>query len=95
MSRQETHENMHIVLAFITNSPETKIKLIVKLSPAPSYALSASKNNYRVAVLLLLLLLLMDKNCLAVQDCQARPQAFESAHIISICNRMDGCGIWD
>ena len=31
---------------------------------------------------LLLLLLLMDKNCLAVQDCQARPQAFESAHIL-------------
>ena len=28
------------------------------------------------------LLLLMDKNCLAVQDCQARPQAFESAHIL-------------
>ena len=35
-----------------------------------------------VFVLLLLLLLLMDKNCLAVQDCQARPQAFESAHIL-------------
>ena len=32
--------------------------------------------------MLLLLLLLMDKNCLAVQDCQARPQAFESAHIL-------------
>ena len=31
---------------------------------------------------LLLLLLLMDKNCLAVQDCQARQQAFESAHIL-------------
>ena len=24
----------------------------------------------------------MDKNCLAVQDCQARPQAFQSAHIL-------------
>ena len=34
------------------------------------------------SLLLLLLLLLMDKNCLAVQDCQARPQAFESAHIL-------------
>ena len=32
--------------------------------------------------ILLLLLLLMGKNCLAVQDCQARPQAFESAHIL-------------
>ena len=36
-----------------------------------------------MAVMVLLLLLLsMDKNCLAVQDCQARPQAFESAHIL-------------
>ena len=35
-----------------------------------------------LVLLLLLLLLLMDKNCLAVQDCQARPQVFESAHIL-------------
>ena len=25
-----SHENMHILLAFITNSPETKVKLAVK-----------------------------------------------------------------
>ena len=36
----------------------------------------------KLLLLLLLLLLLMDKNCLAVQDCQARPEAFESAHIL-------------
>ena len=28
----KTHENMHILLAFITNSPETKVKLAVQLS---------------------------------------------------------------
>ena len=47
-----THENyMHILVAFITNSPETKTNYIaVKLPPAPSCVLSASKNNYRIAV---------------------------------------------
>ena len=29
-----THENMHTLLAFITNSPETKVKLTVKWSPS-------------------------------------------------------------
>ena len=29
-----TYENMHILLAFITNSPKTKVKLAVKLSPS-------------------------------------------------------------
>ena len=30
----KTRENMHILLVFITNSPETKVKLAVKLLPS-------------------------------------------------------------
>ena len=51
---QLTHENnMQVLVEFITNSPEskqTKVKLAVKLPPAHSCILSASKNNYRVVV---------------------------------------------
>ena len=52
---QLTHENdMQILVAFI-NSPEIKakqikVKLTVKFPPALSCVLSASKNNYHVAV---------------------------------------------
>ena len=50
-----THKNMHILLAFITNSPETKAnrsqtncKIVTQHLRD---LLSASKNNYRVAVI--------------------------------------------
>ena len=44
------HENMYILLAIITNSPETKVNQSeTNCHQAPSCVLSASKNNYRVA----------------------------------------------
>ena len=46
--------NKHILLAFITNSPATKVNQsqtnYEMRHPAPLCVLSASKNNYRVAV---------------------------------------------
>ena len=49
-----THENdMYILVIFITNSLEIKAnqsQTSCAIAPTPSCVLSASKNNYRIAV---------------------------------------------
>ena len=51
---QLTHENdVQILVVFITNSPEIKAnqsQTNCEIAPTPLCVLSASKNNYRVAV---------------------------------------------